>query len=47
MLKGIEKNLFENYNQKIAAVRKGTLEKKEDVPLAEAFEFYMLKNFST
>ena len=45
MLKGIEKNLFENYNQKIAAVRKDTLEKKEDVPLAEAFEFYMLKKF--
>ena len=43
MLKGVKKNLTENYNQKIASVRKDQLKKKEDVPVTEAFEFYMLK----
>ena len=45
MLKGVEKNLSENYNQKIASVRKDQLKNKEDVPVTEAFEFYMLKKF--
>ena len=45
MLKGIEKNFKENYNQRIALTRKDQLKKKEDVPVAEAFEFYMLKKF--
>ena len=45
MLKGIKKNLKENYNQRIALTRKDQLKKKEDVPVAEAFEFYMLKKF--
>jgi cobaltochelatase CobT len=45
MLKGIRKNLSENYVQKIASVHKNQLKNKEDVPLAEAFEFYMLKKF--
>jgi len=45
MLKGVRKNLRENYNQKIISVRKDKLENKEDVPVTEAFEFYMLKNF--
>ena len=45
MLKGVGKNLSENYNQKIASVRKGQLKNKEDVPVAEAFELYMLKKF--
>jgi cobaltochelatase CobT len=45
MLKGIGKNLSENYNQKIASVRKDQLKNKEDVPVKEAFEFYMLKKF--
>ena len=45
MLKGVGKNLSENYNQKITSVRKDKLKNKEDVPVAEAFEFYMLKNF--
>ena len=45
MLKGVKKNLSENYNQKITSVRKDKLKNKEDVPVAEAFEFYMLKNF--
>ena len=45
MLKGVKKNLSENYNQKIASVRKGQLKNKEDVPVTEAFELYMLKKF--
>jgi len=45
MLKGIEKNLHENYSQIINRKRKDQLKTKEDVPVAEAFELYMLKNF--
>ncbi|MDC3126012.1 cobalamin biosynthesis protein CobT [Candidatus Pelagibacter sp.] len=45
MLKGIEKNLNENYSQIINRKRKDQLKTKEDVPVTEAFELYMLKNF--
>jgi len=45
MLKGVGKNLSENYNQKISLVRKDQLKNKEDVPVIEAFEIYMLKKF--
>ena len=45
MLKGVGKNLRENYNHKITSVRKDQLNSKEDAPVAEAFEFYMLKKF--
>ena len=45
MLKGVGKNLSENYNQKIASSHKNQLKSKEDAPIAEAFEFYMLKKF--
>jgi cobaltochelatase CobT len=45
MLKGIGKNLSENYNHKIASLRKNHPKNKEDVPVTEAFELYMLKNF--
>jgi cobaltochelatase CobT len=45
MLKGVGKNLSENYNQKISSIRKDQLKNKEDVPIIEAFEFYMLKKF--
>ncbi len=45
MLKGIEKNLKENYNQIIKLKRKDQLKTKEDVPVIEAFELYMLKKF--
>ncbi|MDC3041721.1 cobalamin biosynthesis protein CobT [Candidatus Pelagibacter sp.] len=45
MLKGIEKNFHENYSQIINHKRKDQLKSKEDVPVAEAFELYMLKNF--
>tara|TARA_B100000035_G_scaffold300705_1_gene296627 strand:+ start:1010 stop:2812 length:1803 start_codon:yes stop_codon:yes gene_type:complete len=45
MLKGIEKNLKDNYNHMINFKRKDQLKTKEDVPVVEAFELYMLKNF--
>ena len=45
MLKGIQKNFSENYSQIINRKRKDQLKTKEDVPVAEAFELYMLKNF--
>ncbi len=45
MLKGIEKNLNENYTQVINRKRKDQLKTKEDIPVSEAFELYMLKNF--
>ena len=45
MLKGVRKNLSENYNQKIASARVDQLKNKEDVPITAAFEFYMLKKF--
>ncbi len=45
MLKGIEKNLKNNYDSTMNLKRKDQLKTKEDVPIAEAFELYMLKNF--
>ena len=45
ILKGISKNLKDNYSNKIALKRKDQLKSKEDVQIAEAFELYMLKNF--
>ena len=45
MLKGIEKNLKDNYLQMINLKRKDQLKTKDDVPVTEAFELYMLKNF--
>ena len=45
MLKGIEKNLKKNYDRMINLKRKDQLKSKDDVPIAEAFELYMLKKF--
>ena len=45
MLKGIKKNFDKNYNLMINLKKKDQLKTKEDVPIAEAFELYMLKNF--
>ena len=45
MLKGISKNLRENYDQKIRVTQKEQLKNKEDVPIIDAFEIYMLKKF--
>ncbi len=45
MLKGIEKNLKDNYSQMINLKSKNQLKTKDDVPVSEAFELYMLKKF--
>jgi cobaltochelatase CobT len=45
MLKGINKNLHENYSQKINSIHKDQLKSKEDTSIKEAFELYMLKKF--
>ena len=45
MLKGVQKNLCENYNQKISSTHRGQVKNKKDVPVTEAFELYMLKKF--
>ena len=45
MLKGIEKNLKNNYNKIISQKNKDKLKTKEDVSINEAFELYMLKKF--
>ncbi len=45
MLKGISKNINENYIQKMNLKRKDQLKSKDDVNVSEAFELYMLKNF--
>ncbi len=45
MLKGIKKNFYENYTKIINNKRKDPLKNKKDVPITEAFELYMLKNF--
>ena len=45
MLRGIKKNLNENYNIKIKTYYKDQLKNKNDVPVIEAFELYMLKKF--
>ena len=45
ILKGIKKNLSENYIQKINSISKDRLKNKEDVSVTEAFELYMLKKF--
>ncbi|MFL2897041.1 MAG: cobaltochelatase CobT-related protein [Candidatus Pelagibacter sp.] len=45
MLRGIEKNLKDNYYQANNLKRKDQIKSKEDVSVTEAFELYMLKNF--
>ena len=45
MLKGIAKNMDENYYQMINSKRKEQIRSKDDVPITEAFELYMLKKF--
>ena len=45
MLKGVGKNLNENYKQKINSNHKDQIKTKDDVPVAEAFELFMLKKF--
>ncbi len=45
MLKGVEKNLTDNYIQMINHKKKDQIKSKDDVSVIEAFELYMLKNF--
>jgi len=45
MLKGISKNMRDNYSNKILLKRKDQLKTKDDVKIQEAFELFMLKNF--
>ena len=45
MLKGVGKNLSDNYNKKINTTHKNQLKNKEDVPVTDAFELYMLNKF--
>jgi cobaltochelatase CobT len=45
MLKGIKKNLNDNYTQKTNTHHKDQLKNKKDVSVTEAFELYMLKKF--
>jgi len=45
MLKGIDKNLSENYHQIINSKNNNQLKTKDDVSVTEAFELYMLKKF--
>ena len=45
MLLGIEKNFKENYNQMINSKQKDHPKSKEDVPVLEAFELYLLEKF--
>ena len=44
-LKGIKKNLLNNYELKQKFTEKNQLKSKEDVKVGEAFELYLLKNF--
>ncbi len=45
MLKGISRNIKNNYSYKLLNKKKDHIKSKEDVEIAEAFELYMLKNF--
>ena len=45
MLKGISRNLKNNYSFKILNKKKDHIKSKEDVEISEAFELFMLKNF--
>jgi len=45
MLKGVGKNLSENYYLKLNSTYKNQLKNKKDVPVTQAFELYMLKKF--
>ena len=45
MLKGIEKNFKENYDQIIQLKRKDQLKTKEDVPVVKLLNYICLKTF--
>ena len=45
MLKGIQRNILDNYSLKIKIKKNDQLKSKKDVNISEAFELYMLKNY--
>ena len=45
MLNGVSKNLKNNYNYLLSLKRRDQIKSKDDVPVSEAFELYMLKKF--
>ncbi len=45
MLKGISKNFYDNYKNKLNSSKNEKILKKEDVNISEAFEIYMLNKF--
>ncbi len=45
MLRGISRNITDNYKYKISLKRKDQLKSKKDTNITEAFEIYMLKHF--
>ncbi len=45
MLKGVQKNITENYNVVINSKKIDQPKTKDDIPVVEAFELYMLKKF--
>ncbi len=47
MLKGVKKNLTNNYTQLINLKRKDQIKSKDDVTVTEAFELYMLNKFQS
>jgi len=45
MLKGIQRNILDNYSLKIKIKKNNQLKSKKDVNISDAFELYMLKNY--
>ncbi len=45
MLKGISKNFYDNYSNKLNSLKYEKITKKNDVNIADAFEIYMLNKF--
>ena len=45
MLKGISKNFYDNYNNKLMSIKAEKITKKEDIKIIDAFEIYMLNKF--
>ncbi len=45
MLKGISKNFYDNYSNKLMSIKTEKITKKEDIKIIDAFEIYMLNKF--
>ena len=46
MLRGISRNITDNYKYKISLKRKDQLKSKKDTNITEAFEIYMTNKFN-